>query len=201
MKKTTLLLLFLGLLLQASAQEKTKRHEIGLSMSDFNSFGVVYRFGNEKSLWRIATLNTFIRRRETTSDISITEDKDTSFGLRIGKEFRQKIDEKNQFRWGFDVSYSYLKDQRDFRSLTLSNLDRTRRFTENVVGLHAVLGMNFSIGDRLLLGVELLPAFRYEFGNDYEEFVNPTYVNDFDRDDLQFSLSNDGAIIVFTYTL
>ena len=31
MKKTTLLLLLMGLLIQAYAQEKTKRHEIGLS--------------------------------------------------------------------------------------------------------------------------------------------------------------------------
>ncbi|MDW3191385.1 MAG: hypothetical protein R8G66_03445 [Cytophagales bacterium] len=201
MKKTTLLLLLMGLLMQAYAQEKTKRHEIGLSLSDFNSFGVVYRFGTEKSLWRIATLETFIRRRETSTVNSVTKNKDTSYGLRIGKEFRTKVDEKYQFRWGFDVSYFFLKDMQDFDVLNSTDLDRLRRSTTHVIGVNAVLGMNFPISKRLLLGVEILPTFSYDFGNRYEEFVNPTFVNDIDHEDFQFRLSNDGAIIVFTYTL
>lgn len=201
MRKTAFIILFSCLFIQATAQEKSKKHELGLSLSSFNSFGVVYRFGTEKNLWRISTVNTFIRRSETKSINSISNRKDTSFGIGIGKEFRTNIDQKNQFRWGIEASYRYRKDHSDFRSLNTGILDRTQTNTTNVIGIQAILGVNFPMGERLLLGVEILPAFTYEYGTEFEERVNPTFVNEFDNSEYRFSLSNNGSVIVFTFSL
>src|SRR5665648_1271161 len=66
MKKLTVLLVLIFILLNdLYSQEKTTSKEVGLYFSSLNSFGVRYKFGNEKRMFRLTALSLSAER--TTS--------------------------------------------------------------------------------------------------------------------------------------
>jgi hypothetical protein len=47
---------------------KVKQKEIGLAFSGFESFGVTYKFGNSKGLWRLNSLVASIEGTKRSND-------------------------------------------------------------------------------------------------------------------------------------
>ena len=52
MRKAFLIVALVSVPFIMKAQDKIRVNEVGLSFSGLNSFGLTYRVGNEKSLWR-----------------------------------------------------------------------------------------------------------------------------------------------------
>jgi len=52
MKKMISILVVMALVSSLFAQEKTKQREVGLAFTNFDNFGITYKIGNEKALWR-----------------------------------------------------------------------------------------------------------------------------------------------------
>ncbi len=188
MKKTFLILTVMSMTILVNAQEKTKQKEIGVSFSDLNNFGFTYKFGTNKSLWRINTLlANGSNRTDEIGNIERTSNT-IGFGLRFGKEFRKSITDKLELRTGGDVSFYFnrnkitTKDPFFFNDIT--NENKTYR-----TGLNFVFGFNYLLSKEFIIGAEVLPGFSYART---EGGGNET--NGFD-----YGLSNSSALLSLAY--
>ena len=92
------------------AQEAKKQKEVGLVFNDFNNFGLTYKFGIEKSMWRLNTLFMSGSDSKEESDENELKVSSIGFGVGFGKEFRKGITEKLEMRYGADISFSGVMD-------------------------------------------------------------------------------------------
>ena len=138
----------------------TKRQELGVTFSNFDSFGFTYRVGKENNLWRFST--GFISGGTNTTEGVTEELKRTSFGLgvQIGKELRKPISEKFTLRYGLDLSFRF--NHNTDAPIDASNNEGTK-YNAYVPGINFVLGTNFQVAERLILGAELLPGASYSY--------------------------------------
>jgi len=158
-----LLILFLCIPGFIMAQETPKQKEIGLVFSDLNNFGVTYRIGTNKSLWRFNTLFASGHEQEIENEGEhyIETSGSKRYGIKIGKEFRQIINDKFMLRYGADLSfdYSHYKSERDYYFISDDRLDEQTTFSR---GVNLVFGFNYALSDHILIGAEILPYFSYK---------------------------------------
>src|SRR4051812_47161556 len=89
MKKTSFILLAFLITLAASAQE-AKQKEVGIVLSNFDSFGLTYRTGTAQSMWRFNVVNVNLVNSKAEPDNNNDNVKQNSltFTIRAGKEKR-----------------------------------------------------------------------------------------------------------------
>ena len=154
MKKLVMILACLTLSYFSMAQEKVKQKEAGLVFSDLDNFGLTYRVGTNKSMWRFSTLffdgYTSDNMRDTISNSS----GGAGIGFSVGKEYRKIIADKLELRLGGDVSFSYRKTSREYHDSKTVD----RYYTP---GVYFVFGFNYIVKENLIFGVELLPSVKY----------------------------------------
>ena len=114
MKKNIFLFLFLTIVFSnVFAQENSgKVKEVGLVFSNLNSFGIRYKCGNEKSLFRITALTINGSDMNSSSSANSLNGNSTntstnpanslSLGLNFGFEIRKHISEKIFLFYGID---------------------------------------------------------------------------------------------------
>ncbi|TCP24667.1 hypothetical protein EV195_10598 [Tenacibaculum skagerrakense] len=197
MKKTLLSLLLLGATITtAFAQEEEKRQEVGINFSSLNSFGFTYKTGTSKNLWRFNVLALNINSFETENDDNVTGNDQSNIGaqISIGKEFRKAITKNLEFRYGFDVAFSYTHLKSSNSTATDSFERESTVYTPSVAG---VIGVNYVFNDNLAFGVELLPRFSYRTG-DFTE-TNNTVVTNGDISGYNFGFGNSPAQLSLSY--
>jgi hypothetical protein len=161
-KKNVLGVFFLmSLMTTVTAQENEHQREVGIAFSDLNSFELIYKSGNAASLWRYNLLTTNFFKAESSpleSNNSITN---ISLGASIGKEYRELITKKLEYRFGVDAGLGFQYSK--YRSGVNSNesINKTITYTPNI---NAILGVNYLFNEHLALGVEILPGVSYGFG-------------------------------------
>ncbi len=142
-----------GLAFCSKAQKEENVKELGFSFSNLDDFNMVYRFGNETSLWRVSFLNARLNfQPEGSSD---RENFNAGLGLRLGKEWRKSLSPKFKLRYGSDISANL--------SLSNSNFDESS-YTKSLAyrfGVLGVFGFNYELGKGLIFGAELLPSLGY----------------------------------------
>lgn len=152
MKKLVLILFVIAFAFPAISQEPTKQKEVGLVFSNLSNFGFTYKIGTEKAMWRFGSMYTsgdfLIYENDANSNNTF------SLGFSLGKEYRKKVAEKLEFRYGADISMT----SRFNKYKTTSN--STLRLTP---GINAVVGLNYLINDHLVFGAELLPGIYYNY--------------------------------------
>jgi hypothetical protein len=194
MKKIALLVLTISLSFYSTAQDNPKQKEVGLVFSNFDNFGITYRFGNNKSLWRInALLINGNNSTRTTDSLSITNE-GAGIGVQFGKEFRKKISNSIELRYGLDLAFNYRKSSRIVEDGSIFNSDSDIISTTYTPSIKLVIGLNYVFNDNFLIGAELLPYFsytsgktkKYDFNNDRYDITEITgfgygFSNDFAR--------------------
>jgi hypothetical protein len=150
------------------AQEKTMVKETGLIFSGLNSYGLTYRTGSTKSVWRFNTLFLSGYSENDISEISEEKQSNTGFGVRIGKESRKNIAKNLEIRFGADVSFRYNQSKFSTNDLTSANQDRLTKKTTFSPGINFVFGLNYIIHGNFLIGAEILPTFSYVTGTSIE---------------------------------
>ena len=116
-----ILVLCLSLITSTSyAQDSQKKQELGLMVQNTDNFGLIYRFGDENSLWRISSIIglTYNINRDHTypGDLNREERRESKYRkyeLRFGKEFRVPINDHLKFRYGIDIFGAYSSDETD----------------------------------------------------------------------------------------
>lgn len=197
MKKLLLLLLITSTSIIVNGQEKTKQKEVGLSFSNLDNFGLTYKFGTTKSMWRINTLLASGANRNTGVGASENESTSVDFGLKFGKEFRKPVTTKLELRYGADISidYSYSKGLAISPSLPGSYTTKTSTYSP---GINFVLGFNYLISENILIGTEILPGFKYTKGTSTTSFgLNSEETNDISG--FEYGLSNSSALLSISY--
>lgn len=182
------------------AQEPTKQKEIGLVFRNLNGFGLTYKTGTEKSLWRFNTL--FINGGSTinTSDNLVNKHSSVGFGVGVGKEYRREIFENLELRYGADLSFTYSKRKSEIEDKTIGDFDRLQESTTYAPGINLVFGFNYVIHNKFVLGAELLPSFSYITGINVEKRSDMNVeVRRSDVSGFNYGLSNSSVLLSVAY--
>lgn len=194
MKKLVLIMIAIAISMSVMAQEKTKVKELGVKSSGYGSYGLSYKFGNQKSLWRIAALTMSGRNHVDAEDDENGRHEDShSFEVKFGKSFIVPVKDKLELRLGADLSFGFSQNSRE-SEVNNSSYNYTTSTNQIIYkpGVNLVLGMNYFVTDQFLVGFELLPYFTYGFGT--SEVTNDGVNGDrnYERDitSINYSFSN-----------
>ncbi|MGD9995239.1 MAG: hypothetical protein AB7S69_18205 [Salinivirgaceae bacterium] len=202
MKKTILMLACFFAVYSIMAQEAVKQKEIGLVFSNPDNFGIAYKTGTDKSLWRFNTL--FISGQNRVSeptDSSTFKASTIGFGLKLGKEFRKPIADKLEFSYGMDVSFRYSQSKTDRDDNSIGDRDALSKTIVYEPGINLILGLNYLISKNFAIGAELLPYFYY----DKVKLLSTTSSNneidetESEREGISYGLSNTSALLSIVY--
>lgn len=180
MKKTLLLivaLLFTVSMIFAQEAASPKKHEIGITFSSLNNFGMVYKTGKKNTLFRARLLALNLQVSNTDNKNSDSERKSTGYGAGIclGFEKRISIVKNLSFVAGLDAGIQYIYSKWNNKGDIYSSEEDARRWTIRPT-VNAVIGFAYTIKEALVISAELYPAVAYSFtrekgtsnGNDYE---------------------------------
>jgi len=201
MKKSSLILALLSISFFLMAQEPVKQKEIGLVFSNLDNFGLTFKTGTDKSLWRFNTLLISGINEVRTSDSLVDNYNRLGFGIELGKEYRKEIGEKLELRFGADVSFTYSQSKSDSDDKSVDNDDWLDEETTYRPGVNLVFGLNYVINKNFVIGAELLPYFSYTFGTTVREHYYLNDGNEVKRDISGFSygLSNSSVLLSLAY--
>lgn len=201
MRKSLLLLFFVSASYYLMAQEVVKQKEIGLIFSSLDNFGIAFRTGTDKSVWRFNTLILSGGNTENTADSLTQKQSSGGFGIAIGKEYRKKLVEKLELRFGADVSFNYSQYKLDYNDKTVNNYDRFNQQTTYSRGINIVFGFNYKLKDNLTIGAELLPNFTYTTGSLKEKYYYISNGDEIKSDisRISYGLSNTSALLSLVY--
>jgi hypothetical protein len=201
MRKSLLILLCLSMSYSLMAQETVKQKEIGLVFSNLDNFGLTYKTGTDKSLWRFNTIFISGNNMDENSDSLVNKQSNMGFGVKIGKEYRKNIVDNLEMRFGADLSFRYSQYKSDYDDKTVDDYDRLNERTTYQPGINLVFGFNYLLGENILIGAELLPSFTYTTGESVEKRY---YSNDgeeikSDISGFNYGLSNTSVLLSLAY--
>ena len=139
------------------AQKKSTIHEVGISISSGLNFGLIYKTGTEKSLFRLQTL--FLNgAHESQPSINNTHVNNNSygFGISLGSEFRQNLAENLFLIYGFGAGVKY-RGQNIVDNSVVAQYQHV--FSPNI---NLIVGVNYVLKERWIFSVEALPYFQYD---------------------------------------
>lgn len=163
------------------SQKSKKINEIGLTFTDTYDFGLTYKFGIEKSLWRFNFLDIIGSGTELSYE-NYTNDYDLNgLSMSIGKEFRKNIVNNMEFCYGADLSFTYLY-QKNVATNNLLRVSSDYVVDYNIYqpGMNLILGLNYILKQKIVIGASFLPTINYSIGKntntlDGEESVRNIY--------------------------
>lgn len=199
MKKLSLIILSLIFPFLLISQEKTKQKEVGLLFSSMNQFGITFKTGTNKSLWRFNTLYLSGYNKNEVEDSSDNKSNNYGFNVQVGHEFRTNINDKLEFRYGADISFHFYQFERDVDDKTVDDRDFYSKRTIYEPGINIVIGFNYIINDKLVFGAELLPSISYGIGEEKEEKYYNDYSTVTDISGLSYGFSTSSARLSLVY--
>ena len=195
------MLFCLSLTLLLMAQEPEKQKEIGLVFSNFDNFGITYKTGTAKSLWRFRTMSISGGKMNQTQDSTLNKQNDFDFGFALGKEYRKEIAKKLELRYGADLSFSYSNHKYDSNDLSVRDNDGISSQTFFRPGFNLVFGLNYILNDNFVIGAEVLPSFNYTTSIAKGEYYNDNNFREVKNETLGFSygLSSNSVLLSLAY--
>lgn len=187
MKKSLLVLTVIALIFSLSSHGQTKQREVGLVFSSLNSFGLTFRMGTDKSLWRFTALSVSGDNsvEKVTGGSSLTglgdydiKNTDIGFAIKAGHEWRKRITGGLEFRIGGDLSFTYSQSKTETDYKNSDYFDRLRKSNTYIPGINLVLGFNYVLFEHYVFGVEFMPGFSYSTGSSTEKNINGNIPNE-----------------------
>jgi hypothetical protein len=169
MKRIVILLIALALSTFVMAQEKAKVKELGLTFRNLDQFGFSYKVGTEQSLWRFNAISLSGNSESENLDDNDRDSNHFGLGFSVGKEYRKLIAKNFEYRYGFDVSFDYNHSKRTEPLYNQNYNSSTTTSDFFTPGFNLVFGVNYIIGEHLVMGAEIMPYFRYTFGETSQE--------------------------------
>lgn len=187
---------------QNPEDSKVKLNELGITFSDFDRFGLVYKTGRDHSLWRFQTLMVSQNNLKRTFDDYHTdsEHKNADYTVKIGRVHISEINEDFDFRFGADVFYSYSKDKEEFNIINETPAEQLNERKVNTYGVNLVFGFHHLLNEHILIGAEFLPHFSYRSGS-AKEYANNEHNNPetLDISGYSYGLSNNSVQLNLIY--
>ena len=199
MKKSFIILLLLSMPCMLIAQEKIKQKEIGLTFSNLDNFGITFRTGTDKSLWRFNTLFLSGNSNERTADSALYKRTDTGIGIQAGKEYRKVMARNFELRFGVDLSFAYSKQKSKTDANTNDPNYHIYESTAYIPGVKLVLGLNYVLNSNLVIGAELLPGISYSTGRTKETYAPSDTRVISDNSGWTYGITNSSALLSLVY--
>jgi len=192
MRKTLLLIIAFAIFTTSQAQEKAKQKELGFAFSNLDNFGLTFKTGNSKAMWRFSALVA-----NGSNDKFEQDDREYDYGsfginTKFGRENIVEITKNIEFNYGLDLSFGYTKGKyiRGFYDDPTNDTELNYSMIE--VGVNFVLGFNYVINDKLVLGATIHPG--------YSRYKREETETDFDGNEMKttrkgsnYGLSNSSA--------
>ena len=178
------------------AQDYVSDKEFGLLFTNFDNFGLTFRVGSSRGMWRFGS--TFISgtSRDETTGSTRRQIENSGFGFEIGKEARINLTEDFELRLGGDATFDRQKSKTEITNGT-SNVSQIQESITIRLGVQVVFGFNYVINEKLVLGAEILPGARYLRGESSEQ--NNGVSNNGDIDGFEYGLFSDSARLSLVY--
>jgi predicted Zn-dependent protease len=202
MKKTVMILFCVFVPYFLIAQQAVKQKEIGLAFSNLDNFGLTYKFGTEKSLIRLHTLFfTGINSKETSASGLVENQNNNAFGIKLGHESHKNIVDNLEFRYGFDLSFTYSVSKSETDPNSDAFFNSIRKSVVYKPGFNFVLGANYVINRNFVVGVELLPEIVYSTGSETQSYFKNSERNENKSEisGFNYGFSSNSALITLTY--
>ncbi len=168
MHKTFILLGLLCLGITSFGQESIKIREIGLYTKNLSDFGIRYKTGNEKLLYRFtSTLIDFTHANY--SDRPYIESS-SSFGMSfsVGIEKHIPVDKRFGFFYGTDFGFGF-----GYQKQTPVDPDATDYKSNSIdFSLGAILGCKYNLADNVSMAAEFVPGIVYERSTIEDSTIN-----------------------------
>ncbi len=198
MRKSLLILLGLSMSYYLMAQETVKQKEIGLVFSNLDNFGLTFKTGTDKSLWRFNALFISGSNMGSTFDSVVNTQSNLGFGFKMGKEYRKVLANNLELRYGADLSFSYGHSKSERDDTKVNDFDRLDVNTSYSPGINLVFGFNYKLSDNFVLGAELLPSFSY-YRNATTYYTNNVEEHKTEYSGFNYGLSNTSVLLSLAY--
>jgi hypothetical protein len=194
--------LFIGLALAIPSilmSQNQKKHEIGLTFRNLDSYGLIYKTGTEESLWRLQTLSTSFSMLNNDQDSIADQQSSFGFSLSAGKEFRKPVTEKLNLVYGGGLTFGY-NAQKSEHEKTFASQTEIHKTENRIVtpGIELVFGFNYQVNEHLVFGGEILPYCSYSFIHQKSESPNVADQTN-DRERLSAGLSSSSAQLTLAF--
>lgn len=139
------------------AQKNPTIHEVGLSISSGLDFGLIYKTGKEKSVFRLQTLflNGMHQSQPNGNNTNVNNN-NYGFGISLGSEFRQNIAQNLFLIYGFGAGVKY-SGQNVVNNGLIEQYNHI--FSPNI---NLVIGVNYVLKERWVFSIEALPYIQYD---------------------------------------
>ncbi len=178
----------------ATAQDAPRQKEIGITFSNLDNFGLTYRLGHSRAMWRFSSLLISGGDREQERDSSLFKSSNFGFNVGAGREWRKESAKNMELRFGSALYYGFTKTKS-------SGINQSDESTEHRYGVNLILGLNYLIKEHLVLGVELLPALNYFSSESVSRSNNGGIFNEalFKSSGVDYGISNTSARLSVLY--
>jgi len=178
----------------ATAQDVPRQKEIGITFANLDNFGLTYRLGHSKAMWRFSSLLISGADRKYVRDSTTSNNNNFGFNVGAGREWRKESAKSLELRIGSALYYGYAKSK---------SAGPTQSFesTEHRYGVNLILGLNYLIKEHLVLGVELLPALNYFTDKSLSSSSNGGFSNETieESSGIEYGISNTSARLSILY--
>ncbi|MGM0567405.1 MAG: hypothetical protein ACQESX_11645 [Bacteroidota bacterium] len=194
--------LSLASMAQSKQDNKIKLNELGITFSDLNRFGLVYKTGRDHSLWRFQTLMVSHNNQKSTFNDYHTDakHKNADYTVKIGRINISEITENFDFRFGVDLFYTYSKDKEELNIVNDGPAEQLNEQIANTYGMNFVLGFHHLLNEHILIGAEFLPHFSYRSGS-VKKYADNEHNNPetLDIKGYSYGISNNSVQVNLTY--
>ena len=207
MKKISAILILFMFASLLIAGENVKITEVGVTSTRplYNSYNFTVKMGNEASVLRLSTLtmSEYIRDINYVSsdgiDTLYADDTDKYFELAfaVGREYRKLIADNFEFRYGADFIFAYSHDKEDYDNDV--NYTRYSNKFSIVPGFRLVVGANYVIKDKFIIGIEINPYVNYTYSVSIRERVSNDVI-DYDELCLSYFKAVISNTVLFSFS-
>jgi hypothetical protein len=197
MKKSLLTISSIFIAFSSYAQDssgtyKKKQKEVAIAFTNLDNFGLSYRFGNTKSMWRINSLLFDGGNFEEEFDSITRNSSSIAFGVQFGKEFRKEISKNFELRYGADVSFTYGYNKND--NSADGYYTETKRY---MPGINLMLGFNYVMKNNIIIGIETMPSVNYSVREMTTESNGTKKYSDITT--ISYALSTNSFLLTIAY--
>ncbi len=197
MKKAILLTTMVFFVTVLSAQDRIK--EAGLSFYDLDGFGLNYKVGTHEKLWRFNSLAGSIYSTEETYLSTETERKGFGVYASVGREFRKRLADDFEFRYGFDLSFDYGRSKSESYVNDHAGIAYSEKIQGYSTGINAVFGINYLIKGKIVIGGELLPGLKYVRNSIEKHSMITNETQEQNNTRLNFGFGSSSILLVIAY--
>lgn len=137
--------------------------EVGLNYGTYG-YGPIYKFGGQKSVWRTRFNIHEISKEKFQTANNERERSNLNLGIYLGKEWRSYKGKRFTFKYGGDLGFEYWRTK-DKGTQINPPVSTVRYGYARQIFVNAVIGFNYNIAKRIVLGFEALPRFGISYNN------------------------------------